>query len=80
MDSHSFDAVYKEYFPKFLASANVLPIHQVERGVSSALALCGAVAFSFLISNISNLVSKGNSVEVRYILSLSLSLSLYIYI
>ena len=40
---------------------------QVERGVSSALALAGAISFSFLISNIGNLVSKGNAVEVRRI-------------
>ena len=38
---------------------------QVERGVSSALALAGAISFSFLLSNIGNLVSKGNAVEVR---------------
>jgi hypothetical protein len=50
---------------------DVLPTNQAERGLSSALALCGAVAFSFLISNISGLVSKGNSVEVREILSIT---------
>ena len=47
-----------------LGYGDVLPTNQAERGVSSALALLGAVAFSFLISNISNLVSKGNSIEV----------------
>ena len=47
-----------------LGYGDVVPTNQAERGVSSALALCGAVAFSFLISNISRLVSKGNTVEV----------------
>ena len=47
-----------------LGYGEVVPTNQVERGISSALALCGAVSFSFLISNISRLVSKGNIVEV----------------
>ena len=48
-----------------LGYGDVLPTNQVERGIASALALAGAVAFSFLISNISGLVSKGNAVEVE---------------
>ena len=47
-----------------LGYGDVLPTNQAERGVSSALALMGAVMFSFLISNISGLVSRGNVVEV----------------
>jgi hypothetical protein len=46
-----------------LGYGDVLPTNQAERGVSSALALSGALAFSFLISNISRLVSQGNTVE-----------------
>ena len=47
-----------------LGYGDVLPTNQVERGISSALALAGAVSFSFLITSISGLVSKGNAAEV----------------
>ncbi len=46
-----------------LGYGDVLPTNQAERGLASALALLGALAFSFLISNIGSLVSKGNSAE-----------------
>lgn len=53
-----------------LGYGDVVPTNQAERGISSALALMGAVSFSFLISNISRLVSKGNTVEVIFSFSL----------
>ena len=46
------------------AAAAAAAARQAERGISTALALCGAVCFSFLITNIGHLVSKGNTVEV----------------
>jgi hypothetical protein len=47
-----------------LGYGDVVPTNTLERLISTALALLGAVMFSFLISNISVLVSKGNAVEV----------------
>ena len=47
-----------------LGYGDVVPTNDFERGISSGLALLGALMFSFLISNISVLVSKGNAVEV----------------
>jgi potassium channel len=47
-----------------LGYGDVVPTNNAERFLSSCLALLGAVMFSFLISNISGLVSKGNAVEV----------------
>ena len=46
-----------------LGYGDVLPTNQAERGVASAFALLGALAFSFLISNIGSLVSKGNAID-----------------
>ncbi len=47
-----------------LGYGDVLPTNGSERALSSALALIGAVMFSFLIGNINGLVSKGNAVDV----------------
>ena len=47
-----------------LGYGDVVPTNEFERGISTGLALLGAIMFSFLISNISVLVSKGNAVEV----------------
>eukprot|EP00292_Cryptomonas_paramecium_P003233 CAMPEP_0113702340 /NCGR_PEP_ID=MMETSP0038_2-20120614/25133_1 /TAXON_ID=2898 /ORGANISM="Cryptomonas paramecium" /LENGTH=638 /DNA_ID=CAMNT_0000626447 /DNA_START=128 /DNA_END=2041 /DNA_ORIENTATION=- /assembly_acc=CAM_ASM_000170 len=46
-----------------LGYGDVLPMNQFERGFSTAMALTGAVSFSFLINNISRIVAKSNMIE-----------------